>query len=226
MKDMKVLTTLFPKPTHIGTVLCAVADKEYVDEDFSELLYIASEYIRTLEEQVRQFELVTLARQILEDFCEPNELPAPLIKDGDIVWDDFPNTGSKIIISQCRDGYLVEGFGLVVQKRVECLPGKLNDVLLDVINTLRNQKPSLVQRLQQFGECEEVIRGAQHHRNYRLEFSNGSTVSVIYRVSNETLHLQRINMGNVQNQASTIEVHSTEQDEGVLVEMVRTFLGV
>lgn len=226
MKVMKVLTTLFPKPTHIGTVLCAVADKEYVDEDFSELLYIASEYIRTLEEQVRQFELVTLARQILEDFCEPNELPAPLIKDGCIVWDDFPNAGSKIIVTTCHDGYLVEGFGLDVQKRVECLPGKLNDVLLDVINTLRTPEPSLVKRLQQLGECKVTIKEAQLHHLYILDFPYGNTISLVYRVVGKNLHLRRIHMRNAENETVTFEAQTPKQDEEVLVAMVRTFLGV
>ena len=223
---MKVLTTLFPKPTHIGTVLCAVADKEYVDEDFSELLYIASEYIRTLEEQVRLFEMVTLARQIFEDFCEPNELPAPLIKDGDIIWDDFPNAGSKIIISHCRDGYLVEGFGLDVQKRVECLPGKLNDVLLDVITTLRIQKPTLVQRLQQLGECKVTIKEAQLHHHYLLDFPYGNSISLVYRVVGKNLHLRRIHMRNTEKESVTFEAQTPKQDEEVLVAMVRTFLGV
>lgn len=139
---MKVLTSLFPKPTHIGTVLCAVADEGWLDEEVEEFIYLAANYIRTLEEQVRQFELVTLARQLLEDLCEPYGLPAPLIKGGSITWDDFPYKGSRIVISQCRDGYLVEGFAPDLVRWVECLPNELNDVLIGVMNTLRNRKPT------------------------------------------------------------------------------------
>lgn len=225
-ENMKVLTSLFPKPTHIGAVLRTAALKADVDGEVSDLMILAATYIRELEEQVRQFEMVTLARQLLEDFCEPNELPAPLVKDGYIKWDDFPTEGSKIIISHCREGYLVEGFGLDVQKRVECLPGKLNDALQDVITTLRTPEPSLVQRLQQLGECKVTIKEVPLHRQYLLDFPYSNTISLVYRVEGKNLYLRRIHMRNTENESVTIEAQSSKQEEGVLVAMVRTFLGV